>query len=434
MAEAARQCELIKILEETSLKVQYPQVFIDNCIDDDALKILDNEGLQQLIPIVGHRMKIKAALKKWKLLNESLMNDSALQEIFDSEDINKNCAIGSQIISYEVQNGALICNSLSQTKNADAGSSIQEEDIISESLESIRKFTNCSNSSSSDGRAILAEGKRAEGLLKESDRKRLSQIIILHLLEKNPSRAISTCEFQNLAAQIQELFKQESSVVYYSPYEPATGNKGHKKNTSGKLYESYISCRRKLRSRGELPDDETSEEKLTWLQNSIDPWRMVEEYWRATATVRLKPIIVGEGKISEYFNTFPALTQPLGYTLLLHDFEILHQNKNDGLFSNIVLLREKIVRLARDKENTTRDKDIKKCILNYINLTEDADNETYTNVALILLAYVIGTCPTRKRGKQYWKPSRSEIRDGFITQVASEAEVYSVIESRRAKL
>ncbi|CAH0698532.1 unnamed protein product [Spodoptera exigua] len=137
MAEAARQCELIKILEETSLKEQYLQVFIDNCIDDDALKILDDEGLQQLIPIVGHRMKIKAAVKKWKLLNES--------------------------------NGALICNSLSQTKNADAGSSIQEEDIISESLESIRKFTNCSNSTSSDGRAILAEGKRAEGLLKESD-------------------------------------------------------------------------------------------------------------------------------------------------------------------------------------------------------------------------------------------------------------------------
>ncbi|CAD0243785.1 unnamed protein product [Spodoptera exigua] len=235
MAEAARQCELIKILEETSLKEQYLQVFIDNCIDDDALKILDDEGLQQLIPIVGHRMKIKAALKKWKLLNESLMNDSALQEIFDSENINKNCAIGSQIISYEVQNGALICNSLSQTKNADAGSSIQEEDIISESLESIRKFTNCSNSSSSDGRAILAEGKRAEGLLKESDRKRLSQIIILHLLEKNPSRAISTCEFQNLAAQIQELFKQESSVVYYSPYEPATGNKGHKKKHQWKV-------------------------------------------------------------------------------------------------------------------------------------------------------------------------------------------------------
>ncbi|KAF9419669.1 hypothetical protein HW555_003947 [Spodoptera exigua] len=316
MAEAARQCELIKILEETSLKEQYLQVFIDNCIDDDALKILDDEGLQQLIPIVGHRMKIKAALKKWKLLNES---------------------------------------------------------------------------TSSDGRAILAEGKRAEGLLKESDRKRLSQIIILHLLEKNPPRAISTCEFQNLAAQIQELFKQESSVVYYSPYEPATGNKGHKKSTSGKLYESYISRRRKLRSRGELPG--TS---------------------RSSSTSR---------------STCTDTTETL-----LHDFEILHQNKNDGLFSNIVLLREKIVRLARDKENTTRDKDIKKCILNYINLTEDADNETYTNVALILLAYVIGTCPTRKRGKQYWKPSRSEIRDGFITQVASEAEVYSVIESRRAKL
>lgn len=57
------------------------------------------------------------------------------------------------------------------------------------------------------------------------------------------------------------------------------------------------------------------------------------------------------------------------FTLLLQDFETLYGDKKDGLFSNIVLLREKILALAREKLNRTRDKDIRKTITDYINLT-----------------------------------------------------------------
>lgn len=79
----------------------------------------------------------------------------------------------------------------------------------------------------------------------------MSQLLIAYLLEENPTKAISSLEFKKLAADIQELFPKENQVIFYSPYEAAA--KGIKKNASGKLYETYINRRRKLRSRGELP-------------------------------------------------------------------------------------------------------------------------------------------------------------------------------------
>lgn len=70
----------------------------------------------------------------------------------------------------------------------------------------------------------------------------------------------------------------------------------------------------------------------------------------------------------------------------------------------------------------------------FINFVLDGDSDTLTNAALILLTYLIGPSQSRKRGKQHWKPSRSEIRDGFITQVASSSDVGSVVELRRAQM
>lgn len=52
----------------------------------------------------------------------------------------------------------------------------------------------------------------------------------------------------------------------------------------------------------------------------------------------------------------------------------------------------------------------------------------------MLLAFVIGSTQSRKRGKHHWKPSRSEIRDGFITQAASSADIGSVVELRRTQM
>lgn len=50
-------------------------------------------------------------------------------------------------------------------------------------------------------------------------------------------------------------------------------------------------------------------------------------------------------------------------------------------------------------------------------LNTENEPETYSNVALMLLAYVINISPARKiKGKPAWKPSRAEVCDGYISQ------------------
>lgn len=71
----------------------------------------------------------------------------------------------------------------------------------------------------------------------------------------------------------------------------------------------------------------------------------------------------------------------------------------------------------------------------FIKLFTDADPETSTNVAIILLAFLINISPGKKvKNKPIWKPSRAEVTSGFIAQAANEAEVTTHIISKREKL
>ncbi|GBP57109.1 hypothetical protein EVAR_36777_1 [Eumeta japonica] len=69
----------------------------------------------------------------------------------------------------------------------------------------------------------------------------------------------------------------------------------------------------------------------------------------------------------------------------------------------------------------------------YTQLNDKPDSKS--EVALLLLPYILPILPSRKKGNHiHWKPSRSEIRDGFITHVSSSAEVKPTIEQRQIKL
>lgn len=98
----------------------------------------------------------------------------------------------------------------------------------------------------------MKEGQSGGGLLNEGSRRKLSQLVIHYTLERRPSGKITTEEFYKLATEIVELFNKENIVLYYSAYLAGTGEH-KKKNASGKLYETYITRRRKLRQSGELP-------------------------------------------------------------------------------------------------------------------------------------------------------------------------------------
>lgn len=187
-----------------------------------------------------------------------------------------------------------------------------------------------------EGRAILSGHKN--GLLTLHQRKIVGRIIINSILSDNPQKKIQTVEFQALADQIVKLFTKEAAAVYFSA--AIAANKFQKKkNASGILYEAYITKRRKLRELGELPlstrsnstlSTETSSpdtdlcdtaespiysDKLRWLENSVEPWTLVQDYWIDTATYRLKEINT-RGAVSDYMKQYPALQQPQGYKLV----------------------------------------------------------------------------------------------------------------------
>ena len=64
------------------------------------------------------------------------------------------------------------------------------------------------------------------------------------------------------------------------------------------------------------------------------------------------------------------------------------------------------------------------------------DEEASNIVCLFCLAFLTGNSVVKgkKSPKTQWRPSKSEAKDGFITQVASNAEVQEVISRRREKL
>lgn len=70
----------------------------------------------------------------------------------------------------------------------------------------------------------------------------------------------------------------------------------------------------------------------------------------------------------------------------------------------------------------------------FISIITDDKPESETNAALLLLPYLVPSIVSKKKGKLSWKPSRSEIRDGFILQIAGVDDLQTAISSRRTKL
>ncbi|CAH0561724.1 unnamed protein product [Brassicogethes aeneus] len=352
-----------QLLEQWDMGI-YVSTFADNSVDFLALKQLDEDCIRQLIPVVGHRAKFKANWKEWvKDMNKaSEIQNSNLDASFDLDTFLHDRDETSLRIGNAVAESSFGQASVSPTfLNLDSGQSTgtidaipttENEEICVVEPATTRKepearsevinpvlaiLQNCL-----DGRAILKEGQARDGLLQQNSRKRLCQLIIHNLLEQEPSKTITSPEFYSLSLNVTNIFKKESPAVYFSAY-LAASNFQFKKNASGKLYETYITRRRKLRQGGIIkgrrssststsrtsspvpvrPDADTDpvvEEKLTWLQNSVQPWQLVLQNWRDTATVRLKTIESG-GNISDYFQKFPAIQQPEGYKLTPGDIE-----------------------------------------------------------------------------------------------------------------
>lgn len=140
---------------------------------------------------------------------------------------------------------------------------------------------------------------------------------------------------------------------------------------------------------------------------------------------------LSEGKpkytsILEYFQTFPVLKSSLGARLFEIDFEHLYPDKADSLFKAMLELRPTILHVAVNTMASLRDKEACSILRNTFDaITPDSNVDAMNAQCLLFLPFITDTPSQKTVRKESWKPSRTEVRNGFILQVLSSSNLIS---------
>ncbi|KAG5868776.1 hypothetical protein JTB14_024594 [Gonioctena quinquepunctata] len=249
-----------------------------------------------------------------------------------------------------------------------------------------------------DGKALLAE-QETRGCLSLKGRSTLCKLIIRRELQGNPTKIISGERLLAISFEIKEVFKRAHASTYYIPYQ--SHGVGLKSSAKGKLINCLDNLRREYRKSGlittssrystpspsgtqspvpvclssirqlqerleGLPNEEVVEQVL-WLQNSSDPWQMVEVYWSLTTKARLQS---QETTITEYFNKFPCLYKPSGYLLLLTDFNVIYPDHTEALTRTFPLTKERSLNTIKTRIDSSSVPDMKANLKELLKLAE----------------------------------------------------------------
>lgn len=76
------------------------------------------------------------------------------------------------------------------------------------------------------------------------------------------------------------------------------------------------------------------ETSVKWLEINREPWEMVESHWKATATIRLQDNRNNRNtSLSEILEKWPILTHPMGWLLIVQDFEYFELSSTEDAIS-----------------------------------------------------------------------------------------------------
>ncbi|KAB0795227.1 hypothetical protein PPYR_12066 [Photinus pyralis] len=161
------------------------------------------------------------------------------------------------------------------------------------------------------------------------------------MIKDNPDTRIPKEKFIRLSNEICGIFPTEQPETYYVP--AYRDSRGKPISAHGKLYDRYVNTRVKYqkleliskssRKNKDLnpdnvtnndvnEDEELVQEFMNWLKHNVDPFHKVVDYWRLTSKSRLKAFSNDNIEIYQYYDLYPSLKQPLGYSLLTTDFEL----------------------------------------------------------------------------------------------------------------
>ncbi|KAF0747614.1 SAM domain-containing protein [Aphis craccivora] len=438
----------------------YVDIFKEHGIDISCLTLLTDEMMKEIIPMIGHRAKFKINLEEWRkvitLVNNEYFNNTGSTDshaiIIDIPTTlpvlptyNTPYREVTEVPSVQVVSN---CESVSHTSNSEVSDLFECEPSTS-SLQYCEKATTSAVGEkpcdllnylkkNTEGKALLSIYTKL-GLLDNSGRGKLCQLIVRKELQDDPDKSIKTERLLALSQEIVEVFPKEHISTYFIPYV----NYGAlmKKAAKGKLLDCFNNRRREYKKTGIIvttrrsptegplssyqttKDNENVDDELEWLNNSSDPWSLVEKYWAITRDKRLKSILGSNVKeeLSDYMKKFPALKKPSGYKLLIEDFNSIYPVQKDGLFEYFPLFKDKILNFGKNISKTLKDSTLKCIIDEYLDLAQQSE-ETSTLAAFLILPFLFFPVTTKRK---------KEAKDGFITHLQSHSELHENITRRK---
>ncbi|XP_026675807.1 uncharacterized protein LOC108254582, partial [Diaphorina citri] len=181
-----------------------------------------------------------------------------------------------------------------------------------------------------------------------------------------------------------------------------------------------------------------SSEDIHWLRSGTTPWEVVVKKWADTSELRTSTLqsATSQVDLNQYLNLFPVLKLPLGYELLLLDFDQLYPGKEIFFFfTSIVIHAETLITYGREKLMSSKVPEVKKGLSLNLSLFEsqaDSLNSNVTSVtALALLPYLMNVSSSALKSRKVPKYSRSDIRDSFITIIGTDSEIATTITNRK---
>lgn len=111
---------------------------------------------------------------------------------------------------------------------------------------------------------------------------------------------------------------------------------------------------------------------ITWIKNSTEPWKILEEKWKNTIYYRQEE--AKDLTISKYMALYPGLKKPTGYHLLCIDFDALYPEAKDNLYKYFGLSKKAIFELANKKCIINRG--MQETIMSITNISEEKNQGT----------------------------------------------------------
>ncbi|XP_025201441.1 uncharacterized protein LOC112598971, partial [Melanaphis sacchari] len=307
-----------KKLKEWDLPVNIIDRFKEEEIDKESLLNLTQEMLKELIPKIGLRAKI---------YNNILLEKQTKQQIPEVGTDMKNITSGSnnnnininEIQTFEIVDDVDENIIIYNNDNNIPMNQLTDKIIKSKEQNDVYKIL----IKYEEGNTILKYFEQHQ-ILSSTLKNKMTYLIISHCLKESLTKKISTFTLAQLSESITQLFPSESKESYYIPYKKE-GNKVTPNR--GKLWDKYCNMRkviRKITSVTTVTSTETNlisnipqisstveneniEDDLLWLKNNINPWDTVITKWKCTFSYRYNNLIKN---VNDYHTLMNEIKNP----------------------------------------------------------------------------------------------------------------------------